>query len=140
MKLSKIPVLGFLFICLVLFYKTVFYGLVPAPFDLIVSIYHPFRGLIDIPFKNTFLADVISIIIPWKELVINNLVNITPPIWNPYSGAGSPLAANFQSGAFYPFNIVFVILTALFKTQGFLTAWNLYLFAIPFLSAIFIYF
>lgn len=137
MKLSKISILGFLLICLVLFYKTVIYGLIPAPIDLIVSIYHPFRGLIDIPFKNTFLADVISIIIPWKKLVIESLVNFTPPIWNPYSGSGSPLAANFQSGAFYPFNIIFAVFTSLFKTNGFLTAWNIYIFLIPFLSSIF---
>lgn len=137
--LPKIPILGFLIISLILFYKTVIYGSIPAPFDLIVSIYHPFRGVIDIPFKNTFLADVISIIIPWKELVINNLVKATPPIWNPYSGAGAPLAANFQSGAFYPYNIIFAILTNLFKTHGFLTAWNLYLFLIPFASALFTY-
>lgn len=137
MKLSKIYIFGFLITSLALFYKTILNGLVPAPLDLIVAIYHPFRGLIDVPYKNTFLADVISIIIPWKELVINYLIDFIPPLWNPYSGSGAPLAANFQSGAFYPFNIVFVVLNKLFNTQGFLTAWNIYLFTIPLLSSFF---
>jgi len=39
---------------------------------------------------------------PLFRLVENMYANKTLPLWNPYSGTGSPLAADMQSSAFFP--------------------------------------
>lgn len=107
-------------------------GYVAAPFDIIVGIYHPFRDHIwnnfvaGVPFKNSLLSDVISVILPWKELAVDLWLRNIVPLWNPLVGSGLPLAANFQSGVFYPFNLLFLILTKAFSQNGFFFSWNIY--------------
>lgn len=39
---------------------------------------------------------------PWAEVVHRELAAGQAPLWNPYQGAGTPLAANMQSAAFDP--------------------------------------
>lgn len=129
----------------VIFFHQSFFGKVAAPLDVIVGIYHPFRdhvwnGLIaGVPFKNSLLSDVVAIIIPWKFLGTSQFLDGLAPLWNPYSGASVPLLANFQSGLLYPFNIIFILLTKIKNLNGFLSAWNIYIFLTPFLSALFSY-
>ena len=48
--------------------------------------------------------------IPWWSFATEMIEAGHLPLWNPYSGMGSPLLANYQSGLFYPPNWVFLIL------------------------------
>jgi hypothetical protein len=41
---------------------------------------------------------------PWREYGFEMLRHGQLPLWNPYSGAGAPLIANYQSALFYPLN------------------------------------
>ena len=98
-------------ISVIFFWQFFFKGLLPIPSDTIVGLYHPFRDLYakdyprGIPFKNFLITDPIRQQIPWKKLVVENFKKFEIPIWNPYSFSGTPLLANFQSGAFYPLNL-----------------------------------
>src|SRR6185295_4510710 len=42
---------------------------------------------------------------PWAEVTHRELRHATMPLWNPYEGAGTPLAANMQSAVFDPLMI-----------------------------------
>lgn len=41
---------------------------------------------------------------PWREYAFDALRSGHLPYWNPYSGAGAPLLANYQSALLYPLN------------------------------------
>ena len=47
---------------------------------------------------------------PWRKLAVEQLRAGHWPLWNPYLGAGTPLAANLQTAAFYPPNILFLLM------------------------------
>jgi hypothetical protein len=40
--------------------------------------------------------------VPWRTLAMEQLARGVLPLWNPYSGAGAPLFANYQSALLYP--------------------------------------
>lgn len=40
--------------------------------------------------------------VPWRALAMEQLAQGVTPLWNPYSGAGAPLFANYQSALLYP--------------------------------------
>lgn len=99
----------------IFFYKTLFFGLLPFPGDLLVAEFKPWRtysylGYIpaSVPNKAQY-PDTIRQTYPWKTLVIKMLKQGQVPLWNPYNFSGSPLLANFQSSALYPFNIFYFI-------------------------------
>lgn len=48
--------------------------------------------------------------IPWWSLAWENLRQGSAPLWNPYSGMGAPLLANYQSAIFYPPNWLYFLL------------------------------
>jgi hypothetical protein len=48
---------------------------------------------------------------PWRRLAVEQIWAGHWPLWNPYLGAGAPLAANLQTAAFYPPNILFLVMT-----------------------------
>ncbi len=124
---------------LIFFWKTILQGLLPIPSDTIIGLYHPFRDLYaknypnGIPFKNFLITDPVRQLYPWKNLVISAEKNFQLPLWNPYSFAGYPLLANFQSGAFYPLNILFLFLP-------FSTSWSVLIILQPLLGGLFLYF
>ncbi|MDH7475218.1 MAG: YfhO family protein [Anaerolineae bacterium] len=47
---------------------------------------------------------------PWRELAIQILRSGQLPLWNPYLGNGTPLAANLQSAVFYPLNFLYLFI------------------------------
>lgn len=49
---------------------------------------------------NGFLSDQIDALIPWSTLAWTEVHHGHLPLWNPYNGLGTPLAFNWQSGAF----------------------------------------
>lgn len=111
-------ILAFILIVVSIFYKDfVLFNKLPIPADTIVGLYYPYRDLYSkdyprgIPYKNFMVTDPVRQQYPWKKLSIDILKQGQLPLWNPYSFTGQPLLANFQSGVFYPLNIVFLILS-----------------------------
>jgi len=47
---------------------------------------------------------------PWRQLAVESIRAGQWPLWNPYLGAGTPLAANLQTAAFYPPNVFFLLM------------------------------
>ena len=93
------------------FYPFIFFGKVPIPVDTIVGMYHPWRDVVwnnltsGVPFKNYLITDPVRQQYDWRKLAIEQFKKGQFPLWNPYSFSGTPLLANFQTAAFYPFNI-----------------------------------
>jgi hypothetical protein len=48
--------------------------------------------------------------LPWRQLAVEQIRAGHWPHWNPFLGAGTPLAANLQTAAFYPPNVLFLLL------------------------------
>lgn len=93
----------------VLFYWKVFFkAQVPFPGDLLVGAYLPWMERI--PIKNALISDIFSQFYTWKSLIAQSFLSGNWPLWNPYSYAGYPLLANFNSGALNPFNLLLVFL------------------------------
>lgn len=110
----------FILIPLVFFYKSVIFGLVPFPGDLLVGNYEPYKSEIPgIPHKGQG-GDVIRELYPWKYFSIESLKNGEFPLWNPYVFSGTPHFASLQSGTLYPVNIIFFIMP-------FIPAWTVYI-------------
>ncbi len=111
---------------------------VPLPADALVGMYHPWRDLykkefpVGYPYKNFLITDPVRQQYPWKTAVINQFKQKQLPLWNPYSFSGYPLLANFQSGAFYFINILFL-------TFNFNLGWSLYIILQPVLALLFMY-
>jgi hypothetical protein len=47
---------------------------------------------------------------PWRQLAVEQIRAGHWPLWNPYLGAGTPLAANLQTAVFYPPNILSLLM------------------------------
>jgi hypothetical protein len=47
---------------------------------------------------------------PWQRLMAEYYRVGQLPLWNPLVGSGAPLAANLQTGAFYPLNFLYLLL------------------------------
>lgn len=50
--------------------------------------------------------------VPWQRAAAAAWRAGHPPLWNPLVGCGAPLAANYQTGAFYPLNLLYLLLDA----------------------------
>lgn len=135
-KLSHLLIIPL--VAIIFFYQFFVNGLLPIPADTIIGLYHPFRDLYakdyprGIPYKNSLITDPVRQQYPWRWLVIEVERRQILPLWNPYNLAGTPLLANFQSGSFYPLNILFMYLP-------FHTAWSYLIFLEPLLVGIFSY-
>ena len=121
----------------IFFYKTILHHQIPFPGDLLVN---------QAPYKSeSFLGyapggyptidqgkDVISQLYPWKYFTIEELKAGRIPFWNPYNFSGTLHMQNYQTGVFYPFNILFFLLS-------FTNAWSLYIMSQPFLAILFMF-
>lgn len=121
-----------------LFFYPIFKGKIPFPGDLLVGNYSPYNTNSyssylpgGVPHKAQG-PDVIRQLFPWKYFVVENLKRFEIPLWNPYYLSGNPMLANFQSGVFYPFNLIFL-------TINFVDAWTIFITLSPILSSIFMY-
>jgi len=110
----------------------IFKGLVPFASDYLVTFFPPWSAQYGMPVKNNAMPDVISQIYPWKKLTIDTWKMGQMPLWNPYSFSGTPLAGNYQSAVFSPFNLLFFILP-------FIDAWSILILLQPLLAGIFMY-
>lgn len=93
------------------------------------SVYPEKKG----PVKNNAQPDIISQIYPWRHFTIEELKSGRLPFWNPYSFAGTPHLANYQSAVLFPLNILF------FLPISFIDAWSLLVLFQPLLAGIFMY-
>ena len=118
------------------FFWPIFKGQIPFPGDLLAGEYAPYSS-------NTYFGiapggvpnkgqgfDIIRMTFPWKEFAIKSLETWEIPLWNPYNFSGTPFLANFQSGVFYPFNLLMLIF-------GIASGWVIYIIAQPILAGIF---
>lgn len=120
------------------FYQTILFSRLPFPGDLLVGHYEPYRSYSYLGYAPAGVPnkaqgpDVIRQIIPWKSFAIESIKKKEIPLWNPYNFSGNPLMANFQTGVFYPLNLIFFFLP-------FQLAWSVYILLIPILSIVFTY-
>lgn len=138
MKWKLLPVILFVILAGVFFYPTILQGKLPVPADALVGLYHPWRDLYagqyprGIPFKNFLITDPVRQQIPWRKIAIDQWKEGKIPWWNPYSFSGTPLAANIQTAAFYPMNILFFLF-------DFQIAWTILIILQPVLAGLFFY-
>lgn len=125
-------------VAIIFFYKTIFFGLLPFPGDLLLSEYNPWRQASydgyypgAIPSKVQYF-DVLRELYPWKWLAIDELKHGRLPLWNPYNFSGNPLLANDQSAVFYPLNILYFLLP-------FNIAWSTLVVLQPILGSLFFF-
>jgi len=129
----------FLLIALItlLFFLPVFSLKIPFPGDLLVS-HEPYKqesylGYLPGSYPHKAQGrDVITQLYPWKYFAIEEIKKGSIPFWNPYNFSGNPQMANFQTGIFYPFNILFLILP-------FNLAWTIFIMHQPLLAGFFMY-
>jgi len=50
--------------------------------------------------------------VPWQRMAAGMWRSGQLPLWNPLVGCGTPLAANYQTAAFYPLNVLYLLLPA----------------------------
>ncbi len=108
-------------------------GLVPFSSTYLVSFFPPWSAAYGMPVKNNAMPDILTQIYPWKKLTIDTWKMGQIPLWNPYSFSGTPLAGNYQSAVFSPFNFLF-----LFFSQ--IDAWSILVLLQPLLAGYFMYF
>ena len=129
--------LWFVVVC-VFFRQFLFYSKLPIPADTIIGLYHPFRDLYaknypnGISFKNFLITDPVRQQLPWRYLSISLEKKLQLPVWNPYNFSGTPLLGNFQSGSFYPLNILFFFFS-------FSLAWSILIFLEALLGGFFLF-
>lgn len=92
-----------------LYYKLFLFGKVPFPGDLLVVSYSPWFDYYKFPVQNPLISDVFSLLFIWKQMAIDQIKNLQWPLWNPHSFTGTPLLANYQSAALYPFNFLLLL-------------------------------
>ncbi len=62
------------------------------------------------PPYNMFLADVVTMVIPWRKAVQVAVANGEWPLWNPYMFGGDPLAASATPAAYHPVTLLSLLL------------------------------
>ncbi len=107
-------------------------GLLPFPTRYLVTAFAPWSTSYGMPVKSGSMPDVITQIYPWKNLTIESWKRGQIPLWNPYSFAGTVHAANYQTAAFSPLNILYFIFS-----QS--TAWSLSVLLQPLSAGLFMY-
>lgn len=141
MRSKLIPIFSVCLLLLVfsLFFKETFIsGKLPVPSDSLIGLYHPWRDMYaqeyprGVPFKNFLITDPIRQQIPWRKLAVDSFKKEELPKFNPYSLNGVSLLGNIQSGALYPLNILFMILS-------FPTAWTILVMLQVFFAGLFMY-
>lgn len=109
------PFLVFVIASVSYYWQVFLKGFVPFPGDLMVGAYLPWLenkwGFpTGVPVKNPLISDIFSQFYMWKSLIAEGWMNLQIPLWNPYSYSGYPLLANFHSGVFYPFTLIYMLL------------------------------
>jgi hypothetical protein len=140
MKIREFLIAFFLFlgITFLFFYPFFLRRYLPFPGDLLVGNYAPWNSYsflgyapAGVPHKAQGI-DVVRQFFPWKNFSVEMLKRGEIPLWNPYNFSGNPHLANFQTGVFYPLNIIFLLLPLNL-------AWTIFIIFQPFLACCFTY-
>lgn len=130
MKNKLLPFLAVFFLCFIFASPFLTKGKVafPSTYQLEYfapqSTYREFAG----PVKNNAQPDIITQIYPWRYFDIQEIKKGHFPFWNPYSFAGTPHLANYQSAVLFPLNILF------FLPFSFINIWSLLVILQPLLA------
>lgn len=133
-KVKFWPIIFIVLLWLVFAFPYLVKGFVPFPSDYLVSFFPPWSATFGMPVKNNAMPDVITQIFPWKTVTIDSWKLGQVPLWNPYSFSGTPHAANYQTAAFSPFNVLFFLFdrvdawSILILLQPLLAGWFMYIF------------
>lgn len=76
------------------------------PYGLTASWPHEYKGRIPVNTFNIDLATPVYYEWPVNKLIGNLYRKGDLPLWNPYQGAGTPLAAQYSTRAFFPYQIL----------------------------------
>jgi hypothetical protein len=80
----------------------IFTRALPVPVDEVMRSY-PYRGVFgDVTSRNALTNDTVKQILPWMQVVREELLHGRLPLWNRHQFAGYPLLANGQSAPFAP--------------------------------------
>jgi len=134
--LRKTKILFIIVIVWVLFASPyLFSGKTPYPSDYQASFFPPWAQYPELagPVKNNAQPDIVGQIYPWRHFAIEELKAGQIPFWNPYSFAGTPHLANYQSAVLFPLNILF------FLPIKFIDVWGFLVVAQPLFAGIFMY-
>lgn len=128
----------FLVVVGIFFYKSIIYGYVPFPGDLLIAEYNSWKTYSYLgyaagsyPNKAQYF-DVLRQLYPWKTLTLSQFKARDLSLWNPYNFSGAPLLANFQSAVFYPLNFLYFVLSQI-------QAWSILVMLQPLLASFFTY-
>lgn len=135
-----IKVIGFFFLLTVIVFRQyIFGGLVPIQFNLLPALYSPWnhetwsgyeRGVPNKPIG----TDNPKLFYPYRKFTTDELKAGKLPLWNPYVFSGNVHAATYQAAAWYPFNILYILLpqadawSMLILLQPVLVGWFTFLF------------
>ncbi len=132
MKNKLLPYIA-IFVIWILFSSPYFFsGKSPFPSDYQNNFFAPWNvypghsG----PVKNNAQPDIITQIYPWRYFDIQEYKKGIIPFWNPFSFAGTPHLANYQSASLSPINILF------FLPLDFIDVWGLLVLLQPLLAGL----
>jgi len=63
--------------------------------------------------KTFHYGDLSSYFYPLRSFFFNQVKSGEMPLWNPFDGTGVPTLANPQTGAFYPLNVLYLVMPSL---------------------------
>lgn len=86
-------------------WKAVFSSAAIGPWDQIRQM-APWGGPVPNQPWDVLQADGALQFYVWRDLVFHSWAKLQVPFWNPYELAGTPLLANSQSAALYPFHVL----------------------------------
>jgi len=133
----KSNLLGFLtifFIWIIFSFPYFFRNKIPFSTNYQVTFFAPWSAYQQFasPVKNAAMPDVIGQMYPWRNLTISTWKIGQIPFWNPYSFAGTPHLANYQSAVLSITNLLFFVLP-------FTDGWSMSVLLQPLLAGIFMY-
>lgn len=135
MKNKFLPLIAIAFIWVVFSSPFFFAGKTPFPSNYQVNFFSPWnvypgnKG----PVKNNAQPDIVTQIYPWRYFDVQSYKAGQIPFWNPYSFAGTPHLANYQSAALFPLNLLFLL------PFSFINVWSFLVLFQPLLAGIFTY-
>ncbi len=101
---------------LVLFWPTVIKQQLPIATDILTGYHKPWiykqfpNSPFPFPVKNMESFDVVRFFYPTRYLAMQQYKKGQWPLWNSSQLSGTPLGAEFTTGAFYPLNVIFAVM------------------------------
>lgn len=130
----------FFFILSIFFFREYYFSKrVPLPFNLLVSLYSPWKyqtwSEYPLGVQNKPLGyDNLKLFYPYRKFTTDEFKQGRVPLWNPNVFSGNVHAATYQSAVWYPLNLLYFVLpqadawSILIIIQPILVGWFTYLF------------